>query len=231
MSISIKYLGHSSFLITVDKKKILTDPYFEESCNGKMKRLVPCAHKLDDVPKIDTILISHEHFDCFDREAINILSKKYNPKIVGHHSVLKEIETEPYNKVPVTEYDTKDINNVKLKTFPAHHPSAFYPLSYLIENKKGKTIYFAGDTCMTRDHDNIKPNIALLPIGGKRTMDLITAIRVMKKMRPQYVIPMHYNTFEDIRKNPEELIHRFGKNYNDINTIILEPGKKFVFKH
>jgi L-ascorbate metabolism protein UlaG (beta-lactamase superfamily) len=82
---------------------------------------------------------------------------------------------------------------------------------------------------MTRDHDKIRPDIALLPIGGKRTMDLGTAIRVMKKMRPKVVIPMHYNTFEDIKRNPEELIYRFGKNYKDVSTIILNPGK--IYKH
>lgn len=231
MSISIKYLGHSSFLLTVDKKNILTDPFFSNSQLGDMKRLVSCHHKVFELPKIDTILISHEHTDSCDKEAINYLSKKYNPKIIGHISVLQEIEGQEHNKVSITEYESKDINNINIKAYPAHHPGAFYPLSFLIKNKKGKTIYFAGDTFMTRDHDTLKPTIALLPIGGKRTMDLGTAIRVMKKMRPEFVIPMHYDTFEDIKRNPQELIYRFGKNYTDVNTVILNPGKSFKYKY
>ncbi len=230
MSISIKYLGHSSFIITIDKKKILTDPYFGNTPLGRLKRLVPCAHDIDDIPKIDTILISHEHLDCFDKDAINILSKKYEPKIIAHHSILKELDGNTHNKISIIEYESKDINNVNFTAYPAHHPAAFYPLSFLIKNKKGKSVYFAGDTHMTKDHDIIKPTIALIPIGGKRTMDLGTAIRVMKKMRPNYVIPMHYNTFEDILKNPNELIYRFGKNYTDVNTVILAPGKTFRYK-
>jgi len=230
MSISIKYLGHSSFLLTIDKKNILTDPFFGNHPLGKMERLIPCHTKVEDLPKIDTILISHEHSDSFDREAVNYLSKKYDSKIISHYSVLKDIESQEHNKVSIVEYESRDINNINVKALPAHHPGAFYPLSFLLTNKKGKTVYFAGDTYMTRDHDSLKPNIALLPIGGKRTMDLGTAIRVMKKMRPQYVIPMHYDTYEDIKRNPQELIYRFGKNYTDVNTVILNPGKVFKYK-
>ncbi|MDD4049897.1 MAG: MBL fold metallo-hydrolase [Candidatus ainarchaeum sp.] len=231
MSISIKYLGHSSFLLTIDKKNILTDPFFKNDSLGKMERLVPCHHKVEDLPKIDTILISHEHTDSFDKDSVNYLSKKYNPKIISHYSILKDIEGLEHNKVSIEEYQAKDINNINIQALPAHHPGAFYPLSFLIKNKKGKTVYFAGDTYMTKDHDTIKPDIALLPIGGKRTMDLGTAIRVMKKMRPKFVIPMHYDTFEDIKRNPQELIYRFGKNYTDVNTVILNPGKTFKFKN
>jgi len=231
MSISIKYLGHSSFLLTIDKKNILTDPFFKNDSLGKMERLVPCHHKVEDLPKIDSILISHEHTDSFDKDSVNYLSKKYNPKIISHYSILKDIEGLEHNKVSIEKYQSKDINNINIQALPAHHPGAFYPLSFLIKNKKGKTVYFAGDTYMTKDHDTIKPDIALLPIGGKRTMDLGTAIRVMKKMRPKFVIPMHYDTFEDIKRNPQELIYRFGKNYTDVNTVILNPGKTFKFKN
>ena len=229
MSINIKYLGHSSFLLTIDKKRILTDPYFENKPCGTLKRLIPCHQEYSALPKIHTILISHEHPDAFDKEAVNFLSNKYESKIIAHHSILNQVEALSHNKVPITEYESKDINNINFKAYPAHHPGAFYPLSYLIKDQDEKTLYFAGDTFMTRDHDSIKPNVAILPIGGKRTMDLGTAIRVMKKMRPEFVIPMHYNTFEDIKRNPEELIYRFGKNYKDVNTVILNPGKSFKY--
>lgn len=230
MTINIKYLGHSSFLMKIDNKTILTDPYFEKSL-GKMKRLIDCHCGVLDLPKIDTILISHEHSDAFDIKAVNVLSKKHNPKIISHYSTLRDIDALPHNKVSINEYESKDIYDINITAYPAHHPGSFYPLSFLLKNKKGKTIFFAGDTYMTKDHDTIKPNIALLPIGGKRTMDLGTAIRVMKKMRPEYVIPMHYGTFEDIKRNPNELIYRFGKNYTDINTVILNPGKQFRYKY
>lgn len=230
MGINIKYLGHSSFLLTIDKTKILTDPYFDNNPMGNLERKIPCAISLENMKKIDGILISHEHTDSFDLKSIEQLIRKFNPKIIGHHSVLNKINANNFNKIPIDEYETKKYNDIDFKAFPAHHPSSFYPLSYLIKSKNGKSIYFAGDTFMTKDHDKIKPDIAILPIGGKRTMDLGTAIRVSKKMRPKVLIPMHYNTFEDIEKNPDELSYKLKRTSYDIDTIVLDPGKTYRHK-
>jgi|GEM_PF-184608 len=229
MGINIKYLGHSSFLLDIDNKKILTDPYFGNNPLGQYKRLIPCAHKPTYIKKLDIILISHEHMDSFDLESINLLAKRFNPNIIAHHSILTKIDTSNQQKIPIDEFETKSINNISFSAYPAHHPTSFYPLSYLIKNKNGKSIYFAGDTLMTRDHEKIRPNIALLPIGGKRTMDLGTAIRVAKKMRPDILIPMHYNTFEDIKRNPQEAKYKLDNTNYKIKTIVLQPGKSFKY--
>ena len=231
MNINIKYLGHSSFILNVDNKKILTDPYFNSKPLGKLKRLLPCSKKVTQIPKIDNILISHEHMDSFDIDSTNYLVNKYNSKVIAHQSILNKIDCPINNKVPIDEFETKLINNISFSAFPAHHPTSFYPLSYLIKNKSGKKIYFAGDTFMTKDHEKINPNIAILPIGGKRTMDLGTAIRVSKKMRPEYLIPMHYNTFKDIKQNPNILKEKLDKTSYSIKTIVLEPGKTFTYKY
>jgi len=230
MSIRIKYLGHSSFLFTVDKKTILTDPYFNEKPLGKLKRLINCSQTHSKLSKIDSILISHEHMDACDIDSINELVKKHDSKIIAHCSVLNKLNVPNLNKVPIDEYEIKQIGDIFYKAYPAHHPSSFYPLSYLIKGKNNKTIYFAGDTFMTKDHEKIKPTIAILPIGGKRTMDIGTAIRVSKKMKPKVLIPMHFDTFEDIRRNPQELIYRLDKTSYNINTVVLQPGKTFRYK-
>jgi len=229
MGINIKYLGHSSFLMDIDNKKILTDPYFGNTSLGQYKRLIQCSQKSCDIKKLDSILISHEHMDSFDLESINYLAKKFNPKIIAHHSILNKIDTTNQCKVPIDEFETKLVNNISICAYPAHHPTSFYPLSYLLKNKNGKTIYFAGDTFMTRDHEKIRPNIALLPIGGKRTMDMGTAIRVAKKMRPDVLIPMHYDTFEDIKINPQEIKYKLDDTNYKIKTVVLAPGKGYKY--
>jgi len=229
MVMNIKYIGHSTFLLSIDKNKILTDPFFNNKSFGKYKRLVSSCCDVSTIPKIDTILISHEHSDNFDVEATNYLVKKYSPKVIAHRSILNNIDTTEYNKIPIDEYETKNINNISYTAYPAHHPHSFYPLSFLIKSKNNKSIFFAGDTFMTKDHDKIKPNIAILPIGGKNTMDIGSAIRTSKKMVPEYVIPMHYNTFEYIKKNPNELKYKFEKTRYNIKTKVLEPGKTFKY--
>jgi len=100
----------------------------------------------------------------------------------------------------------------------------------MLKSKDGTKIYFAGDTFMTKDHETLKADIALLPIGGNRTMDLGTAIRVSKKLKPKVLIPMHYNTFEDIKANPYQLKEKLERTKYNINTVVLNPGSNFNFK-
>jgi L-ascorbate metabolism protein UlaG (beta-lactamase superfamily) len=223
MAIKIKYLGHNSFILSLNKKKILTDPFFAKK-NGFKKRLIPCSHKVTEIPKIDTILISHEHGDSFDIKNTNYLVKKYNPKIVAHQSVLNKIDCSNLYKVPIKEYETKKLHNISYYAQPAHHPTSFYPLSYKL-SFKNKSIYFAGDTYLTKDHDSLFADVMLLPIGGNRTLDIPSVVKILKRSKPKYLFPMHYNTFEDIKENPYKIQDRFNKSRYKTNTVILNPGE------
>jgi len=229
MGIKIRYLGHSSFIININGNNILTDPYFDNKIKCNYKRVIDCAMTIDKLPHIDSILISHEHFDAFDIENTNQIVKKNKPKIIAHQSVLNKIESNNNLKVPIDESETKIINNINYFAYPAHHPTSFYPLSYLISDKKNK-LYFAGDTYITKEHDNIKADIAILPIGGKTTLDLISAVCVAKKIKPKYLIPMHYNTFDHIKQNPLVLNEKFEGTRYKVKPVIIAPGKEWRYK-
>lgn len=230
MSIKVKYLGHSSFIISINGKNILTDPYFsnEKVCN--YKRLIGCSEKITTIPKIDVVLISHEHYDSCDIDAANYLVKKYDSKIIAHQSILNKLEkSQRNNLISIDEYQTTLIQDIKYTAHPAHHPTSFYPLSYLL-NYKEQNIYFAGDTNLTNEHDNIKADLAFLPIGGRYTMDIGSAVQAVKKMKPKVVIPMQYNTFEDIKVNINQFTEKLSNLRFPINPVILAPGKCFSFK-
>lgn len=127
------------------------------------------------------------------------------------------------------EYATRTINDISYTAYPAHHPTSFYPLSYLIADKKN-SIYFAGDTLMTKEHDKIKADIAMLPIGGSCTMDVGSAISVAKKIRPKYFIPMGYNTFAHVKQDPHVIKNKLENTRYTIKPIVIEPGKEWTYK-
>ncbi len=229
MGIKIRYLGHSSFIINMNGTTILTDPYFDNKDKCSYKRLIDCAIPVTKIPSIDCILISHEHFDAFDIENTNFIAKKNKPKIIAHQSVLNKIDCLDNYKIPMDEYSTRTINDITYTAYPAHHPTSFYPLSYLIANKKNR-IYFAGDTLMTREHDKIKADIAVLPIGGKTTMDLGSAVSVAKKIRPKYLIPMSYNTFSHMKQDPHILKNKFENTRYTIQPVVIDPGKEWNYR-
>ena len=72
----------------------------------------------------------------------------------------------------------------------------------------GVTFYHAGDTCVFSDMALIaelhRPQVAFLPIGGHFTMDLQEAIKAVELIRPDVVVPIHYDTFPPIRTDAEE---------------------------
>lgn len=93
-----------------------------------------------------------------------------------------------------------------------------------------KRVYHAGDTGLFGDMALIgeffKPHLALLPIGGRYTMDVLQATRAALMIKAPTVIPMHYNTFPIIQADPKEFKRRVEEeSRGQIRVVILEPGQ------
>jgi L-ascorbate metabolism protein UlaG (beta-lactamase superfamily) len=130
--------------------------------------------------------------------------------------------------VEVRGGDKKTLRGFDLEVKPVHHPRAFYPVSFTLA-KDGKRVYHAGDTSLI-EFDDIKADIALLPIGGTFTMDVVDAVRATKTIKPEIVIPMHFNTFCLIKADPREFVQKINKSILKSKPVILKPGEKFKLK-
>jgi L-ascorbate metabolism protein UlaG (beta-lactamase superfamily) len=99
------------------------------------------------------------------------------------------------------------------------------PAGIVVED--GVTVYHAGDTALFGDmsliHELYKPKVAMLPIGGRFTMDINQALLAVKKIQPQFVLPMHYNTFDVIRADAGKF-QRMVEDQTDAEVVIMEPG-------
>jgi len=72
-------------------------------------------------------------------------------------------------------------------------------------------------------HELFKPKVAILPIGGRFTMDVEAAVLATKLLKPDIVVPMHYNTFDVIPADPWKF-QRMVQDETDAEAIIMEPG-------
>ena len=99
------------------------------------------------------------------------------------------------------------------------------PAGIVIKDKT--TVYHAGDTALFSDmalvHDLYKPKVAMLPIGGRFTMDEGAALIAVKMIKPKIVIPMHYNTFSVIHADPTKF-QKLAEENTDTEVIIMKPG-------
>lgn len=223
----IQFLWHSFFKISFKGATFIVDPFIDVP-DGEAT-FKPCMHCPVDVSKIrgiNFVCVSNEQFDHFDRKCIELIAERDKSTVVAHDSVLNELNMPPSLKHPVKIGDSFMLNGVTIEIKNAHCPNSFYPLSFLF-SKDGESVFFAGNTDLMDSFAEIKSDVAILPIGGSSTMDIIDAVRATKTMKPKYVIPMHYNSFSTIMADPNEFKSRIEKSVLKTIPVVLPPGGFF----
>ena len=158
-NLQFAWLGHTTFLIKVDDKVILSDPIFSQRA-GSFGRLSPERYSktlasTDILPEVDVILITHNHPDHLDEDSIKALISKTRhfiaPLAVG--KLLKEWGV-PHKKILELDWwQTKSIDDLTITAAPAKHTSErgifdknmTLWASYGIQGKK-QNIYLSGDS-------------------------------------------------------------------------------------
>lgn len=146
----------------------------------------------------DIIFITHEHFDHFQPESIAKV-KKDETVIVAPASMEKQIKAESgVLNIEVYEPGTiHEIAGTNIETVPAYnklkpfHMKNKKWLGYIVA-MNGLRYYIAGDTDVNDDILKVNCDVALIPVGGKFTMDKKQAAEYVTKIKPKAVIPTHY---------------------------------------
>lgn len=216
--VRVTFVNHATMLVQLDGVNLLTDPIWSLRCSplpfAGPKRHRPPGIRFRDLPPIDAVLVSHNHYDHLDiptLRALNaprILTPLGNGKLMARHGVERANELDWWEESRVGE-------RVKVTLVPAQHFCA-RALSdrdaalwggFMISGPSGN-VYFAGDTGWGGHFAQIAkrfPNVrvALLPIGAylprwfmkPAHVDPAEAVEAAKVLRAQTSIPMHYGTF------------------------------------
>ncbi len=227
----LQYLGHSGFKISFSSANVLIDPFLGDSPQQEkeFQRRHRSPLSKSQLKDIALILITHEHFDHFDKEVIEHIAGRDKALVVSHESTLQQLSLPRGLLRPIAVNAKESLRGIEINALPAHHPQAFYPLSFLLKGDNA-TVFHAGDTDLMESFAEINTDIALLPIGGTFTMDIIDAVRAVKTMKPKVAIPMHYNTFSIIKADAAEFKQRIEKSVLKTRPVVLQPGESFVYK-
>lgn len=227
---TLSWIGHSSFLIQVDGLNVLTDPHFSRQAapvqfGGLVRRRVAPGLALADLPDIDLVLISHNHYDHLDARSVGLIARHHPqarffvPAGLGCWFRRRGIER-------VTErawWQTAAHRHCQLHFVPAQHFSSRTPFDHnrtlwggwVVETPAGKRLYFAGDSGYSPDFKDIGQrfgpmDLSLIPIGAYEPRWFMQsmhvnpeeAVQIHQDVHSRCSVAMHWGTF---RLTPEPM--------------------------
>lgn len=181
MVANIHWLGHASFRIEGDELVISIDPW-----------------KLEDGPKADLILITHDHPDHCSPGDVAKVQKEDSvivtvaaaaAKLSGQIEVLKPGDEVTVKGIPIRAVPAYNVNKFRSPGVPFHPQESGY-VGFIL-TLEGQRIYHAGDTDSIPEMESIEVDIALLPVSGTYVMTPDEAVEAVKIIKPQIAIPMH----------------------------------------
>lgn len=219
-SLSITFVNHSTFLIQTAGYNLLTDPVWSErvspvSFAGPRRHRSPGV-ALDDLPAIDVVLLSHNHYDHCDYKTLHRLAKRDNPVLFCPLGLLRPMRKLGFQKIfELDWWQSATFAQLRVHAVPAQHFSSrglfdrnrTLWCGWMVETTQG-SIYFAGDTGMASLFEEIAKDfpdirLALLPIGAYTPESLMgpihmtpeEALTAHQTLKPAQSIATHFGTF------------------------------------
>jgi L-ascorbate metabolism protein UlaG (beta-lactamase superfamily) len=215
-AVSVTWAGHASWVIRVGGLTVLTDPVWSRRIPATPARITPVGVPWEDLPPVDAVVISHNHYDHLDAPTLRRLPR--GTALLVPAGLGAWCRRRGFTRV--TELDwwgSAEIGGVRFDFVPAHHWSrrtltdscrSLWGGWVLTDLAGGHRVYFAGDTgygdCFTeigRAHPGI--DLALLPIGAYAPRRLLKAVHLDPEEAVQAFLdlgaavmaPMHWATF------------------------------------
>lgn len=253
-NLRVTFVNHSTFLLQTAGVNVLTDPVWCERVSpvrfaGPRRRRAP-GIRLEDLPRIDAILLSHNHYDHFDTATLALLLKHDHPYVFCPLGLAAPLAKIGFSKISELDWwQHVSWQGLNVHCVPAQHFSARGPFDrnrtlwcgWMLDQEEG-SMYFAGDTGFGDLFEEIAASfprirLSLLPIGaynppwfmGPIHMAPSQALYVHRILRSHYSVATHFGTFplaDDSETEPARgLLHALQMEPPSQPFCILKEGE------
>ncbi len=216
----VTFVNHATMLVQIDGLNILSDPVWSMRVGPKpwlgVKRHRDPGIRLEDLPPIDVIMISHNHYDHLDMPTLKRLAKKHNPKILAGLGVQALLQQNGLtNAQDLDWWEETQLGEIAITFVPARHWSSRGLTDrktslwggFVVTSASG-SVYFAGDTGWGQHFEQVGKRfapirLAILPIGAYRPRWFMRdmhispdeAVNAHEVLNASTSIGMHFGTF------------------------------------
>ncbi len=257
--VNATFINHATFLIQLPGVNVLTDPVYSPRVSpytfAGPKRAREPGIPFEILPKIDVVVVSHNHYDHLDIETLKRIDGKFHPLFLVPLGDEKLLLKEGIQNVKAMDWwEEFKVKDVRIIFTPSRHWSARQLWdkneclwgSFMI-NSGAVKIYHAGDTGYGPHFLDIKsrlgsPDLALLPIGAYKPrwfmknhhMDPEEAVKAHIDLGATRSIGMHFGTFQLTDEGVDEPVRDLGlclkaKNISDEQFMVLDQGQALSF--
>jgi L-ascorbate metabolism protein UlaG (beta-lactamase superfamily) len=258
--VAATFIGHSTFLVQIGGVAVLTDPIWSDRCSpvpfAGPRRVRQPGQSLDALPRVQLLLVSHNHYDHMDLPTLRDVQTRWQPRVAtGLGNERHLVKAGIRSAVELDWWQSAELAGVKVTYVPAQHFSArnLHDRNrslwggFVIE-AKGATVYFAGDSgyCphfVEIGHRFPRIDLAMLPIGAyeprwftrQNHVDPEEAVRAHLDLKARRSIAMHFGTFQltdEAIDAPERALQqaraRAGLEQQDFDVLAFGETREFL---
>lgn len=221
-AVAATWIGHATWLLQFSGLTVLTDPVFARRAGpwGVLgpPRVRPPALTLGELPRVNVVLLSHNHYDHLDLAALQVIAREHRPLVVAPLGLKRWLEAR--GVTPVVDLDwwqTHALNpTTTITVTPAQHWSSRWPWDrcrtlwggLMVKTASG-SVYFGGDSGWAPHFAAVReklgaPDLALLPIGAYEPrwfmasvhMNPDEAVRAHRALGARRSLGMHHGTWQ-----------------------------------